>query len=243
MPMNNRTNHSESETRVKTFQIQNSADEEALNTFLTGKSVRHWSVNFTPGTTLPSGDGAPLGMWNVFVAYQERENESRIHDQQNRQDSRQGRFATPLQKKSFGPNGGPRTVGHAGMMDHAGDHSPAIAEKRAEARKPVESYKPEVADQDFPLFESIRTWRNARAREERVKPFSFFNNRQLEQIVTAKPADGPSLKDLAADMDPRLWEKYHKELLGFIDAARSSKSGPAPNGEAALAEPAPVEAT
>jgi superfamily II DNA helicase RecQ len=238
MPMNNRTNNSDSETRVKTFQIQNSADEEALNTFLTGKSVRHWSVNFAPATSIagssqPSSDSAVPGAWNVFVAYQERENESRGHD---RQDNRSGRSGTPLQKKSFGPNGGPRSMGHAG--DHA--NTPAIAEKRAEARKPVESYKPEVADQDFPLFESIRTWRNARAREERVKPFSFFNNRQLEQIVTAKPADAPSLKDIAADMDPRLWEKYHKELLGFIDAARSTKSDS--SAEPVTAEPAPVEA-
>ncbi|HET6402396.1 MAG TPA: HRDC domain-containing protein [Candidatus Kapabacteria bacterium] len=224
--MNNRNNNNfENDTRVRTFQIQNSADEEALNTFLAGKAVRHWAVNFTPSASLPSSDGSPLvlGVWNVFVAYNDRETDSRGgHDQQNRQE----RF-TPLQKKFPGQSSGPR------------EHAPAIAEKRAEARKPVESYKPEVADQDFPLFESIRTWRNSRAREERVKPFTFFNNRQLEQIVTAKPADAPSLKGLATDMDPRLWEKYHKELLGFIDAARSTKSA-AP--QASANEPATVEA-
>jgi HRDC domain len=228
----NRTNNFENETRVKTFQIQSSADEEALNTFLAGKAVRHWSVNFTPSTSLPSTDGSPLeiGVWNVFVAYHDRDSDSRSPDPQNRQ----GRFAPPLQRKNSSQNS-------SRMMGHAGDHAPApgIAEKRAEARKPVESYKPEVADQDFPLFESIRTWRNSRAREERVKPFTFFNNRQLEQIVTAKPADAPTLKDIAADMDPRLWEKYHKELLGFIDAARSTKTvmSHVPSSDAA-----PVEA-
>ena len=206
----NRNSNFENDTRVRTFQIQNSADEEALNTFLAGKAVRHWAVNFTPSASLPSSDGSPLvlGVWNVFVAYNDREPEARGHDQQGRHE----RF-TPLQKKYSGQNSGREQA-----------PSPAVAEKRAEARKPVESYKPEVADHDFPLFESIRTWRNSRAREERVKPFTFFNNRQLEQIVTAKPADAPALKDIAADMDPRLWEKYHKELLGFIDAARSTKS-------------------
>ena len=229
--MNRNTNNSENETRIKTFQIQNSADEEALNTFLAGKAVRHWSVNFTPANgiandALPASDGSPfvLGVWNVFVAYHDREAESRGHDQQNRHE----RF-TPLQKKYPGQNSGPRVMGQGG------ERASAAAEKRSEARKPIETYKPEVADQDFPLFESIRTWRNSRAREERVKPFTFFNNRQLEQIVTAKPADAPTLKDIAADMDPKLWEKYHKELLGFIDAARSSTST-TPRGEPASVE-------
>jgi hypothetical protein len=230
----NRNSNSENETRVKTFQIQNSADEEALNTFLAGKAVRHWSVNFAPATGIangvhPSSDGAPLmlGVWNVFVAYNDRETEGRGHDHEGRHE----RFASPAQKKYPGQNSVSRSMGHAG------DRAPAaVAEKSAEARKPVESYKPEVSDQDFPLFESIRTWRNARAREERVKPFSFFNNRQLEQVVTVKPADAPALKEIATDMEPRLWEKYHKELLGFIDAARSTTSVGSP------IELAPMEA-
>lgn len=219
--MNRNTTNFENETHVKIFQIQNTSDEEALNAFLAGKAVRHWSINFTPSASLPAADGSPLilGVWNVFVVYHDREAESHGHDQQIRQE----RFV-PLQKKNSGQSSGP---------------SPAVLEKRAEARKPVESYKPEVADQDFPLFESLRTWRNSRAREERVKPFTFFNNRQLEQIVSVKPADAPALKDIASDMDSRLWDKYHKELLGFIDAARST-NGAAPH--IPVAEPEPLEA-
>ncbi len=223
----NRNNIVENETRIKIFQIQNESDEAALNAFLVGKAVRHWEVNFTPSSSLPSADGTPLvlGVWNVFVAYNERdherESESHNHDQQNRS----GRTAPPLSKKYPGSR----------------EHTSASAEKRSEARKPIETYKPDVATQDFPLFESIRTWRNSRAREERVKPFSFFNNRQLEEIVTAKPADASSLKGLAIDMEPQLWEKYHKELLGFIDAARFAKTE-TPSAGPSAAESSAAEA-
>ncbi|MDE2021101.1 MAG: hypothetical protein KGJ13_12255, partial [Patescibacteria group bacterium] len=149
-----RTNISESDVRVKTFQLQNSADEDALNGFLAGKQIRYWEAKFTPGASLPGSDGAPvvLGVWNIFIAYQERETEAQGAA------NRQGR-PSPMIKKH--PHGGT-----------AAAMAPAErADKRAEARKPVEAYKPHVPEQDLPLFESIRTWRNTRAREERVKPF------------------------------------------------------------------------
>ncbi len=135
-----RINNSETDVRVKTFQIQNSSDEDAMNTFLAGKTVRYWEASFTHGTSLPSVDGSPLilGAWNIFVAYQEREMEA-PREQQNRH----GRQNPQVQRR-----GGNTTASQA-----------AVEERRSEARKPVEAYKPQVPDQDFPLFESIRTWR------------------------------------------------------------------------------------
>ena len=84
--------------QIKTFRIHNEADEQAVNEFLTGKMVRHWSTTFSPdsanaleaigdalksgGTgSLTTGAGAPAkgagspGTWNVFVAYEQRVNE------------------------------------------------------------------------------------------------------------------------------------------------------------------------
>ena len=55
--------------------------------------------------------------------------------------------------------------------------------------------------------------------------------------MTSKPADAPSLKEIANDMEPQLWEKYHKELLGFIDAARSVQGSTSQHA----AEPAVTE--
>ncbi len=201
-----RTNISESDVRVKIFQLHNSTDEDSLNAFLAGKTVRHWEAKFIPGAAVSATEGAPLapGVWNIFVAYQERMVEAPAQIPTNQ------RQAPVIKKQSH------LAVG----MTHA-----ERADKTAEARKPVEAYKPHVPEKDMPLFESIRTWRNSRAREERVKPFSFFNNYQLEQIVLTKPADSDALKAIATNMEPPLWEKYHRELLGFIDAARSAMPG------------------
>ena len=221
-----RTNHPESDVRVKTFQLQTSSDEEAMNSFLAGKAVRYWEAEFAPAAV--AGDSSvSSGGWNIFVAYQERETPLQTHGAGNRQ----GRQAPMLKRQG----------------------SPAVslttaekADKVAEARKPVEAYKPHVPEEDMPLFESIRTWRNSRAREERVKPFSFFNNAQLEQIVLAKPASSDALKAIATNMEPPLWEKYHRELLGFIDAARAamassgSESSPEETPHTEAIEVAPI---
>ena len=212
-----RTNNPESDVRVKTFQLQNPADEEAMNRFLAGKQVRYWEAKFTPGPSLPASEGAPIvmGLWNIFVAYQERDVEAHTA----------ARRPAPTIKKHGAP---------------VATMTPAEkADKRAEARKPVEAYKPSVPEHDVPLFEAIRTWRNTRAREERVKPFSFFNNFQLEQMVLAKPASSDALKAIATNMEPPLWDKYHKELLGFIDAARAATPA-AGNGTTAPSTPTPV---
>lgn len=206
-----RANISESDVRVKTFQLQNAADEEAMNAFLAGKAVRYWEAAHSSNAI--SGDAIPSsGVWNIFVAYQEREAPAAQMPA-----NRHGR-QTPALKKH--PHGGQEI----GM-------TPAErADKVAEARKPVETYKPHVPEHDMPLFEAIRTWRNTRAREERVKPFTFFNNAQLEQIVVAKPSDSDALKAIATNMEPPLWDKYHKELLGFLDAARAAVPSGASNG-------------
>ena len=77
---------------------------------------------------------------------------------------------------------------------------------------------PDLAPEQMGLYENIRKWRNQQAREEKVKPYILFNNKQLEDIVKAKPADVDALKALASDMSPEHLEKYGNELLGVISA-------------------------
>lgn len=203
--------HSPSDLQVKTFQIHTSADEQAVNEFLAGKVVRHWSASFSPASSQPAADGSPLvlGVWNIFVAYEPRmaqhsEHESHDHGPQNRNERK------------------PQQRGREAQLPRQATAPPARSEKAV-----VEDYKPQVPDADFPLFDAVRKWRNTRAREARVKPYSFFNNRQLEQIVTAKPESADSLKAIATDMSPELWDKYHNELLAFIDTARGASGGSA----------------
>ena len=53
-------------------------------------------------------------------------------------------------------------------------------------------------------------------REENIKPYVLFNNKQLEDLVKAKPSDPDSLKTIVADMSPEHFEKYSGEIVGMI---------------------------
>ncbi len=200
-----------SDLQIKTFQIQNSADEQSVNEFLAGKTVRHWSASFAPASALPASDGSPivLGVWNVFVAYEIRplaESRPSHGMEQGRQYAVGGQPRRMSQPTDGRSNGNQRQSGPAPKAEKAVS----------------EDYKPQIADADFPLFDAVRKWRNTRAREARVKPYSFFNNRQLEELVTAKPENTDSLRAIVTDMEPPLWEKYQNELLAFVETARGS---------------------
>ncbi len=218
------SNFSSSDIQIKTFQIQNAADEQAVNEFLVGKSVRHWSASFAPSTSLPSADGAPivLGVWNVFVAYENRPPQAENRQSAQTEHARQG-YSGGQPSRKFSPQSG----GQPGITPR--QSAPAPKADKA----PTEDYKPQIADADFPLFDAVRKWRNTRAREARVKPYSFFNNRQLEQLVTAKPENSEALRGIVTDMSPELWDKYNNELLAFVETARGAGATAATASEVA----------
>ena len=196
--------------QIKTFRIQGEADEQALNQFLAGKIVRHWDTTLTPA----SGADSPGG-WNVFIAYEIRQNEARAGGQ-SRQDA-------PALRR-------------AGTQDGRRNDAPQDRREPKPVREkaPREEYQPQIPEKDLPLYEAVRKWRNARARDERVKPFELFNNRTLESLVTTKPTSSTDLKALVPEMEPRLWERYGNELLGFMEAAGAT------GGSADVTNAAPV---
>jgi superfamily II DNA helicase RecQ len=177
------------DVKIKTFRIQSQADEQVLNEFLAGKIVRHW------GTSYEHADGS--GIWNVMIAYEVRMNEPRQTGDR------------------------PRREQNGNHNNHTNNHQmkSRTPERPAREKAPREDYQPQIAEKDQPLFEAIRKWRNARAREERIKPFALFNNKQLEEIVNAKPATTDALRPLVPDMDASLWDRYQNELIGFLAAA------------------------
>jgi len=201
-----------SDLQIKTFQLQNSSDEQSLNEFLAGKVVRHWETSFTPA----AGEGN--GVWNIFVAYEIRQKEDRPAERERNNQSRQGQDRPAITRKNLQQNGSVRQ-----NLAPRNEAPPRRAEKA-----PQEEYKPDVSEQDFPLYDALRKWRNSRAREERVKPFAFFNNKQLEQIVTAKPDGADGIRSIAVDMEPALWEKYQNELQAFVETSRGASGGSVP---------------
>jgi superfamily II DNA helicase RecQ len=94
---------------------------------------------------------------------------------------------------------------------------------RPEQRKPERmEHIPELPAEDLPLYENIRKWRNTVAREEKIKPYILFNNKQLEDLVKNKPKDADSLKAITADITPEHFEKYGNELLGLVSAGATA---------------------
>ena len=56
-------------------------------------------------------------------------------------------------------------------------------------------WRSEVAEEERPLFDALRTWRNARAERDGAPPFVLFNNRQITEICRVRPE---SLEELRA---------------------------------------------
>jgi len=91
--------------------------------------------------------------------------------------------------------------------------------QRSMERKPERiEHVPELPAEDLPLYENIRKWRNTVAREEKIKPYILFNNKQLEDLVKSKPKDADSLKAITTDITPEHFQKYGNELLGLVSA-------------------------
>ncbi len=96
---------------------------------------------------------------------------------------------------------------------------PRAMQPRTMTPKPERmEHAPELPAEDMPLYENIRKWRNTVAREEKIKPYILFNNKQLEDLVKAKPQDADALKAITSDITPEYFEKYGNELLGLVSA-------------------------
>lgn len=201
--------------RVKSFRISNESDETEMNTFLEGKVVRQWSANFSGDPTI----------WNVLIAY-DNAREERPAERNDRNSERGGdRMDRGNDRNKKNDRGNDRN-----QRDDRGPRNDRMGSDRgngaphAEARPPKEKREREpqvidVPESDMPLYEAVRKWRNARAREADVKPFQLFNNKQLEALVKSKPQSGDSLKAILTDMDASQFDRYQHELLGFIQGA------------------------
>jgi len=126
--------------------------------------------------------------WDMLIAFEE---DHRRHD---RDGSRDGRDSRPERREPRGQR--------------------SMAERKPERIE----HLPELPAEDMPLYENIRKWRNTVAREEKIKPYILFNNKQLEDLVKSKPKDADSLKAITTDITPEHFQKYGNELLGLVSS-------------------------
>jgi superfamily II DNA helicase RecQ len=68
------------------------------------------------------------------------------------------------------------------------------------------------------VFEALRAWRTARARQEAMPPYVIAHDATLLAIAEARPRTMAGLRRVKG-MGPAKLEKYGEELLAVIEAA------------------------
>ncbi|MCP3920021.1 MAG: hypothetical protein GY711_31210 [bacterium] len=76
----------------------------------------------------------------------------------------------------------------------------------------------ELSESDRILFNTLREWRAARAREDGLPQYVVFTNRQLVEIVKRKPDSTTALTNISG-IGPKKVQRYGAALLEMITPA------------------------
>ena len=95
---------------------------------------------------------------------------------------------------------------------------------------------------DEALFETLRQWRTAQAREQEVPPYVIFDDQVLRAIAASLPTDPETLRAIPG-IGPAKMEQYGHTVLSIVQAymADTTKHDLVTSSEAADAFPAPQE--
>ncbi len=93
---------------------------------------------------------------------------------------------------------------------------PVKAPRASRSRRTVVTDMPQEA---LGLFEALRTWRAAQAREQGVPAYVVFNDATLRGIAAVKPADEDQLAEISGVGGAKL-ERYGRAVLDVVAAAQ-----------------------
>lgn len=94
--------------------------------------------------------------------------------------------------------------------------APALPAKPKEAAKPEKVF----ASSNATVFETLRQWRSAKAREDGVPPYVVATNSELEEIIKAMPTTPQDLEALKGFSKLKR-EKYGTAILELIKGTAS----------------------
>lgn len=101
-------------------------------------------------------------------------------------------------------------------------YRPAVLPAPADSARPEsqrdESWRERLQESDWPLFNTLRSWRSERAKQEGLPPYIICNNRQLAEVVKARPATLAALGHLEGFGEAKL-KKYGQDLLALVAGA------------------------
>jgi len=86
------------------------------------------------------------------------------------------------------------------------------------AKKPAsksEPWRKLINENNMPMFNTMRTWRNERAKSEGIAPYIICNNTQLAQIVKQSPQTLAALADIQGFGKTKI-QKYGQEIVSFF---------------------------
>ena len=81
--------------------------------------------------------------------------------------------------------------------------------------KTQDNYRQLLSEADYPLFNTLKTWRAERAKAEGIPPYIICTNKQLAEMVTKKPTRLNQLEQIEGIGKAKL-EKYGTEILGLL---------------------------
>jgi superfamily II DNA helicase RecQ len=102
---------------------------------------------------------------------------------------------------------------------------PARADTARPGPQRDESWRASLSEADWPLFNTLRGWRGERAKQEGIPPYVICNNRQLAEVVSARPATLAALGRIEGFGNAKL-KKYGQDLLSLI----AGEAQPVPEG-------------
>ena len=111
----------------------------------------------------------------------------------------------------------------------------AVSPGSSEKVKPDESWKELLTEAEMPLFNTLRNWRNERAKRDGIPPYIILTNRQLAVIVKARPESVAQLGEIEGIGTAKL-EHYGKEIASLL-SSRQPATTPAPEKEVQPNEP------
>ena len=88
-----------------------------------------------------------------------------------------------------------------------------LSEKKGTGRDA--SWRDLLQEEDMPLFNTLRTWRNETSKQEGIPPYVICTNRQLAQIVVAKPQSIHALGEIKGVGEGKL-KKYGGHILALM---------------------------
>ena len=99
-----------------------------------------------------------------------------------------------------------------------------------------------LAENEAPLFNTLREWRNARSQREGLPPYIICTNRQLAEIVKLRPQSMAALGGVDGFGAKKL-EKYGREIISLCAEEMTQPEIPTPVSEPEQLTEIPAEPT